>query len=269
MKRESYKPGAGPTKELSIRVSVASLVRVLFKNPSDGNMMIALERTATLIKNAVHSVVVVKAKPFGGAVRILKIMQFKELVGDFHFDSERSSEEQDFRIQIHRNSWEKVKDICKEHLKNNRTAIIEISPVRELSEEFYDCLRVKISPEDYDLKTGGLKTEDRLTPTDNIHAPGVPTNRVYFIFEAVLKNPRMIEMIMDNTRYFSDQDLEKKAWEDAKNGGKGRANAVLALYLAKLEEFYRSNQNKIHQTPLLHEGYQLDTNVQMILNFQS
>ena len=41
---EVFQPGIGATNELSLRVSVAMLVRVLFKNPRDGEWMLALER---------------------------------------------------------------------------------------------------------------------------------------------------------------------------------------------------------------------------------
>jgi urease accessory protein UreE len=41
--------GVGATQELSLRVSVATLVRVLFQNPSGDELMLALERKATLL----------------------------------------------------------------------------------------------------------------------------------------------------------------------------------------------------------------------------
>ena len=37
-------PGIGATDELSLRVSVATLVRVLFEHTGDGDLMLALER---------------------------------------------------------------------------------------------------------------------------------------------------------------------------------------------------------------------------------
>ena len=61
--------GIGPTTELSLRVSVASLARVIFPSPEDGTPMLALEHRATLLPG--EEQVVVKAQPFGGAVRIL------------------------------------------------------------------------------------------------------------------------------------------------------------------------------------------------------
>jgi hypothetical protein len=45
------KIGIGATNELSFRVSVATLVRVLFENPDDGELMLALEHKATLLEN--------------------------------------------------------------------------------------------------------------------------------------------------------------------------------------------------------------------------
>ena len=265
MKHSPYWPGAGTGKGLSIRVSIAALVKVLFKNPTDGNLMIALERTATIISEEGNTVVVVRAKPFGGAARILKARQLKKLIGDFRFDSERSYEEQDFRIQIHPDSWENVQVLCRELQNNKSEGIIELSPVRELSEEFYDSLHVRIGRGDYDLNSRGLKIDDSLMPTNNIHAPGVPTRRIYFLFEAVLKNRGIIDMILENSANFSDQELGKMARADEKNGGRGRANAVLALDLLKLEEFHHINPWTIPGTPLLYEGYQLDGNVQEIL----
>jgi hypothetical protein len=46
--KEIFNPGIGATQALSVRVSVATLVRVLFENPRDGDLMLALERKATL-----------------------------------------------------------------------------------------------------------------------------------------------------------------------------------------------------------------------------
>ena len=44
--------GVGATDELSLRVSVATLVRVLFKNPRVDELMLALELKATLRRTA-------------------------------------------------------------------------------------------------------------------------------------------------------------------------------------------------------------------------
>lgn len=261
-----YKPGVGPTKELSLRVSVSSLVRVLIKNPSDRRMMIVLERTATLLKDGSNTVVEVRAKPFGGAARILRTELFRELIGDFHFDSDRSFEERDFRIQIHPGSWEKIIELCMEYRHDKIEKLVEFGPARELSEEFSDSLHIKINPSDYDLTPSGLLIDDRLTATKNVNARGYPTKRIYFLFEALVKNREIIDMIMDRQGQSSDQVLRELAYDDARFGGRGRANDILVTYFDKLEEFCRIDKNAIQGFPFEYMGHQLDGNVPVILN---
>ena len=64
--------GIGPTDELSLRVSVGALARVLFEHPRDGEIMLALERKATVLHSEGGQVVDVKSQPFGGALRLLR-----------------------------------------------------------------------------------------------------------------------------------------------------------------------------------------------------
>ena len=97
--------GVGPTQELSLRVSVATLVRVLFENPGDGELILALERKATLHRTDAGEAVRVKAQPFGGAVRILDLAALRRLIGDFHFYTERPQADQDLRIFIRPGVW--------------------------------------------------------------------------------------------------------------------------------------------------------------------
>jgi hypothetical protein len=109
MKPNHHKIGVGATEELSLRVSVASLVSVLFDGPEDRRTMLALERTATLREIEGRPEVTVRAKPFGGGVLLTNPQALKGLIGHFHYDSKRSRRERDFRIQIQPASWEKVK----------------------------------------------------------------------------------------------------------------------------------------------------------------
>ena len=266
MKRKQYNPGMGPTQELSLRVSVAVLIRVLFKNPLDGNMMIALERTAALMNDEGKSEVVVKAKPFGGGVRLLQTQELKQLIGDYHYDSERSREEGDLRVMINPDQWEKVKEICRDHLKDGEDGFINSSPVRELTEEFEDSLGVLITSDDYYLTPREMIVEEELTATENVNTPGIPTKRIYYLFDAMLKDLRIIEMMIDNDRQYSDLDLQNMANEDARRGGRGRANAVLTVSLDKLVKFYRSSPKESGESPVLFEGHQLDGNVHAILD---
>jgi len=61
--------GSGATADLSLRVSVTTLMRVIFIHPGNGELMLALERKATLRGDKVE----VKSQPFGGATHILNV----------------------------------------------------------------------------------------------------------------------------------------------------------------------------------------------------
>jgi hypothetical protein len=268
MKPDHHEIGAGATEELSLRVSVATLVSVLFDGPEDGRTMLALERTATLRPSVGidgRPEVTVRAKPFGGGVRITDPGALERLIGQFHYDSQRSRRESDFRIQIHPASWEKVKEICREHLKETEKGILDPSPERELAEEFEDTLHVSITPDQYHAKPRGIILEDLPHETDNVRAPGLPTVRIYYVFEAWIEAPELIRMMLANSRRYSDQDLQNMAWQDARGGGKGRANAILVLGLDDLKDVYQSIPTEGRRGPIRVGGYQLDGNVPAIL----
>ena len=265
MKPDHQEIGVGATEELSLRVSVATLVSVLFDNPEDGRTMLALERTATLRDIEGRPELIVKAKPFGGAVRLTNPQILKEQIGYFQYDSERSRAEGDFRIQIYPPSWEKVKEICWEHLKGMEKDILDSSPERELAEEFEETLNVRITSDQYHLKPRGMIVEDLPVGTDNVRAEGLPTVRIYCVFEARMEAPEIIRMMLANHRGYSEKDLQNMAWEDALQGGKGRANAILALGLDELKKLYRSIATDRRREPISIRGHQLDGNVLAIL----
>ncbi|MGW8314689.1 MAG: hypothetical protein ACWGNV_03740 [Bacteroidales bacterium] len=260
--------GTGPSEGFNLRVSVGVLIRVLFHHPVDGQLMLALERTSTLIKAKGKSEVVVRTKPFGGGARILKPDELKDLIGNFNYDSKRSQEEGDFRILINHDNWGKIVALCREHLSGKRVGVIDFSPVRELSEEFQDSLHILITSNDYSLSPGGMRIEDELTPTENVNARGFPTKRIYYLYDAWLESSAIVAMTMENSRKYSDRDLEKMAVEEAKQGGKGRANAMLSLPLVQLLEFYRSVQHVSKDSPLSYRGHQLDGNIPAILGLK-
>ena len=225
--------------ELTLRVSIAALVNVIFENPLNGKAMLSLERTASLQSSGEMSEIVVKAKPFGGAVKLLNPVSLQMLIGEFHYDSERSQEEQDFRILINPRSWGKTKDICRQHLNVTGRGILEPGPERELEEEFADSLGIEIKDDDYYLQSKGMVIEDMPENTDNIYAPGFSTVRVYYLFEALIKNREIINMMLENSEKYSDSDLIKIVEENIRHGGKGRTNAVLTLLRDELIEYYK------------------------------
>jgi hypothetical protein len=265
MKPNDQEIGVGATEELSLRVSVAVLISVLFDGPEDGRTMIALERTATLREIEGRPEVTVRAKPFGGAVRLINPQALKGLIGRFRYDSERSRREMDFRIQIRPASWEKVKEICWEHLNETEKGILDSSPERELEEEFEGALDVRITPDQYHLKPLGIIVEDLPIETDNVRAEGLPTIRIYYVFEARMEAPEIITMMLSNSRRYSDKDLQEMAWKNAQRGGKGRANAVLTQGLDDLKDVYRSIPTDRRGGPIHVGEHQLDGNVLAIL----
>jgi hypothetical protein len=257
--------GVGPTQELSLRVSVATLVRVLFEDPRDGRFMLALERKATLHTNEGGGTVRVNAQPFGGAVRILDLGALRGLIGDFRFDTARSQADQDLRIFIRPRDWERVREVCIQHLGHAGDPIIETGPERELAEEFSDALKISLRPDQYLHKAVATVVEDEPAPAEAISARGALTARVYRIFEATISDPSLGEAMMKNSASLSDGDLERLALEDAQNGGRGRASAVLALPLGRVREAYLDITPRDRNTPVSFEHYRLDETVAAVL----
>ena len=252
----------GATQELSLRVSVATLARVLFKHPIDGEMMLALERKATLHDTDVE----VKAQPFGGAIRIKDIGKLRDLIEDFQFDSERSRIDLDFRIFIQPSNWSAVREFCIDHINRDEDPIIETDPIRELVEEFDDALKINLRPEQYSCKPVATVVENDPTPTDNIHADEVPTVRVYRIFEVIISDSELIDIIVANSEMLSDNDLCDLAIKDAQTGGKGWANAILAVPLKQISSIHSAMPTVERNTSFLFEQYRLDRSVTAILD---
>jgi len=265
MKPNRDEIGVGATEDLSLRVSVGALVRVLFENPRDGELMLALERKATLHKAESGRVVEVKSQPFGGAIRILDLRALRELIGDFHFDNERSRSEQDFRIFIRPSDWDVVRDFCIQHFSRVDDPILETDPRRELAEEFADALKINLTPDQYILKPVGTVVEDDPAPTENIHARDILTVRVYRIFEARIVDSSLAHTMMTNSESISHRDLCALALKDAQNGGKGRANAILALPMKGITDHYLAMSPEKRNAPVLFEENRLDETVPAVL----
>lgn len=265
MKTNHAEIGVGATEDLSLRVSVATLVRVLFEHPGDGELMLALERKATLHKAKTGPILEVKSQPFGGAIRLLDPKALRDTIGDFHFDSEESRYEQDFRIFIHPSAWSVVREFCIQHFSDADDPVLETNPMRELAEEFADALKFSLKPDQYIYEPLGIVVEDDPAPTGNIHARGHFTARVYRIFEARILDSSLSHAMLTNTESYSNHDLHELALEDARNGGKGRANAILALPLKLIWDVYLAMPPKARNAPISFEDNQLDETVAAIL----
>jgi len=256
-----HNPGIGATPDLSLRVSVATLVRVIFKHPDTGEWMLALERKATLHEDKVE----VESQPFGGAIRILDVDAIHDLIGDFHFDSARSRSEQDFRLSILPSDWRTVREFCIKHLINDHDPILETGPRRELSEEFADALQVSLKPDQYIQKPVAIVVEDAPATTENSYAKGIPTARVYRIFEAHISDSHLAHTMLTNSESISDQDLCGLAMDDARKGGKGWANGILALPLKPISDAYLVMSPEERNGPVVFENNRLDETVPAVL----
>ena len=265
MKANHDEIGVGATNDLSLRVSVAALVRVLFENPKDGELMLALERKATLLNDESGRFVQVLAQPLGGAIRLLDPKALRDRIGDFHFDSEESRFEQDFRIFIRPTDWETVRGFCLQHLTNSDDPYLETDPSRELAEEFADALKISLKPDQYMCKPVGVIVEDNPARTQNIDTRGYLTVRVYRIFETRILDSSLSHAMLSNSENHSNQKLREFALEDARKGGKGRANAILTLPMERLRQKYLAMSPEARSAPILFRTNRLDGTVAAVL----
>jgi hypothetical protein len=257
--------GVGATAELTLRVSVATLARVTFPRPVDGEQMLALEHKATLRTDDDIRQVIVIAQPFGGAIRIHKFAHLLKRIVSFRFDSERSRSEQDFRIFIRPSDWGGIRDFCLREFRKGQSSDLELDPQRELVEEFDDTLGVELRPDQYRVKTAGTIVENEPARTGNVHAAGVPTVRIYRLFEVQIVDPALWQVMILNSEAHSADILRSKALADARGGGRGRANAVFTASLQRLRDTYLAMSPAKRGEPMLFGNTILNGNVPAVL----
>jgi hypothetical protein len=254
----------GPTNELSLRVSVATLCRVVFPRPGDGIAMMALEHKATLVSSAQQSRVDVKAQPFGGAIRILNLNSVLSIIGNFNFDSERSRAEQDFRVFIQPSTWEAVKDYCLRNLDQENGGNLDSDPSRELMEEFDDALGFQLKTEHYAVKPVRIVVENEPAPTTNVHVAGRLTARIYRIYEVQLRDLALSNLMIANSEKHSQQVMRRLVLEDAQKGGRGRANSIFAAPLEEIRNAFLAAPGKLGM-PIPYGNTILEGNVPAVL----
>ena len=223
------------TEDSSLRVSVATLNRVILAHPKGENTMLALERKATVSHDGS---VRVRAQPFGGGVRILDLAPLQTIIGQIQFDSERSGREADFRILISPSKWELVKQYSLRHLADQDDTKLESLPHRELVEEFAETLNVSLLPAQYTFRPTGFVIENQPVPTDNANVQRRPTVRLYRTFEVEIVDFSLCQTMLSASQLYSDEELGRVALADSRNGGRGRANSILILPLNLVLESY-------------------------------
>ena len=258
--------GIGATRDLTLRVSIATLVKVLFENPKDGEITLALERRATLREDGGRRFVETKSQPFGGAIQIQDIRRLRNLIGSFHFDSEYARSEQDFRIFIPPLAWGQVRESCLQHLYHGNDAIIESLPVRELKEEFAEVLGVSLQPEQYTYHPTGTVIEDHPSATDNFYARESLTVRIYRTFEARILDPSIANMLVIYSESITNEALQQRVLLAAQNGQRGWVNAVQILPLNAIRTFYKALSPGDRNQPVSFQGHKLDETVAAVLD---
>lgn len=241
------------TAELNLRVSVATLNRVIFDDPQTNAPLLALERKATLREGKVY----VRAQPFGGAVRLNNPAALRALIGEFEYDSPRSRSEQDFRLLIRPADWQSVQDFCLQHFQQGNDSVLETDPSRELVEEFEECLQAKLEPHQYSYQAIGMVVENAPVPTNNARSPGTLTVRIYRVYEVRISDPALALALCNASQQHTESVLQAKVLLDAQNGGRGRANTVLTLPPELIRDVYRQLAPENRYVPVTVAGHQI------------
>jgi hypothetical protein len=245
-----------------LRVSVATYNQVIFPHPGDGSMMLALERKATSLSDDSVSV---RAQPFGGGIRILNPTPLQRIIGKIQFDSERSKQEQDFRILIPSSKWELIKQYCLQHLEDEDNIELEAEPDRELVEEFMETMKVKLSPSQYTVQPLGFVIENRPVRTSNDYARGQLTVHLYRIFRVQIIDSTLCTIMGSISQLYTDQGLERLVRNKLEDGGQGRANTILTLSLDRIKDTYLAFAPEMRYRKIVVEDHTLDESVLAVL----
>ena len=245
-----------------LRVSVATYNRVLFQHPDDGRQMLALERQATVMGDGNASV---KSQPFGGGIHILNPTPLEKIIGKIQFDSERSKHEKDFRILIPPSKWELIKEYCLRHLKDEEDLALETEPDRELTEEFFDTVKVKLSPDQYTVEPQGFVIENNPVRSENARARGQLTVHIYRVYEVHVVNNTLCRVMLTISNLYSDQDVKALALQDFENYGEGHFNTILTLPLESVTETFLSLVPEERYQNIMVDHHELDESVLAIL----
>ena len=245
-----------------LRVSVATFNRVVFRHPQDDTLMLALERQATVMEDGTLSV---QAQPFGGGIHILNPRALQKIIGKIQFDSERSRDEQDFRILIPPSKWELIKEYCLRHLADEEDVELETVPHRELTEEFAETINVYLNPNQYTARPLGFVIENNPVRSDNAHARGQLTVHLYRVFEVQIIDAMLCRVMLTVSQLYSDQELAERARRDFDKGGKGHANSILTLPLSTVTESYLALPPEMRYGKIQIDNHELDESVLAVL----
>jgi hypothetical protein len=192
----------------------------------------------------------------------------QKIIGKIQFDSERSKQEQDFRILIPASKWELIKQYSLHHLTLDDDDDIELEsgPDRELTEEFMETINVKLNPGQYKVQPMGFVIENSPVQSRNDYARGRLTVRLYRIFRVEIIEPILCRIMSGISQLYSDQDLADLALQDAEHGGLGRANTILTLPLSSVRNAYLALPPAERYNKIVIDDHALEESVLAILD---
>lgn len=245
-----------------LRVSVATYNRVIFRHPEDGTQMLALERQATVMGDGNVNV---RSQPFGGGIHILNPTPLQKIIGEIQFDSERSKHEKDFRILVPPSKWELIKDYCLRHLQDEEAFELETEPDRELTEEFFDTIKVRLKPDQYTVEPLGFVIANNPVASKNAYARGLLTVHLYRIYEVQIVEEMLCRIMLTINQLYTDQVFGELALHDFENYGQGRLNTILTMPLDQVRDAYLALPPEERYTRLCVDDHELDESVLSIL----
>jgi hypothetical protein len=250
------------TEIKQLRASVATFSRVSFQHPDTGMQMLALERQGTVLEDGSVNV---RGQPFGGGIHILNPTPLQKIIGKIQYDSERSKHEQDFRILIPPSKWELIKEYCLRHLKDEEDIDLETEPDRELTEEFFETIKVKLNPGQYTVQPLGFVIENNPVRSENAYARGQLTVHLYRIYEVQITDPTLCRILLTISHLYTDQEVAALAQQDSDNYGNGRFNTVLTLPLDSVKDSYLTLAPETRYREITVDQHVLDESVLAIL----
>ncbi|MGD2050505.1 MAG: hypothetical protein PVH03_13460, partial [Chloroflexota bacterium] len=154
---------------------------------------------------------------------------------------------------------------CLREFGREEDSALESDPARELEEEFQDALGIELRPDQYLVEPVGTVLENEPVQTRNVRAAGWPTVRVYRVFEAQILDPALCRAMLANDASNSSEVLRNLALDDARQGGLGRANAMLVAPMQGVRDAYLAQSPDQRNRPLPFRSTILDGNVPVVL----
>jgi len=161
--------------------------------------------------------------------------------------------------------WELIKQYCLQHLADEDNIELEAEPDRELTEEFMETMKVKLSPSQYTVQPLGFVIENNPVRTTNEYARGQLTVHLYRTFRTQITDPVLCRIMLSISQLYSDQALGDLASNDFEQGNRGRMNTILTLSLETVRESYRALAPDIRYQKIIVEDHTLDESVLAVL----